>query len=352
MSYLVIIGDGLERKPVFRPDRSTLFLPRDWFSASSLFRPRRRFAASAGFLHSEGGREPIASTPCGFGMWHLTQFVAHLDNVPPDSTTAANVPRPAATRPARAPELAIAARLDCQVPERGLVDWQIADQTPALAATPALGATPAMGVAGWRALPSSVATMRFIGPVPTMAAGRPAEAFVRGVDLVVEYGENADGDRCELYYRALDASAFSLSTAAGSSRVYGGVELWVSVQTRQLDSRPHVRIVNRFPKGTQVVTVPGWSEPGLRVFRLPGIQVSYIESVYPADVADSAEPGDAAADADQAISFGTNLNVVWMEKGVIRRCRVRGWWVDRDGDLAWAKDLTHAFLEEAPPLTA
>jgi hypothetical protein len=335
-------------------------------------------------------------------MWHLQQFVARLDAVTPSETESALAPTPSPLPPDRAPNPAVMARLDCRSPEAGLGEWQVVRQPPEpfqpepgnegrqpLKTRPpipeALVPEPPMTepLILKQPIPRTVATMRLEGPLPTEAAARPAEAYVRGVDLVVEYGENVDGDRCELYYRALPEPARVVAPIASEDpaepaqsllgRVLGGVELWVSVQTRRLDSRPHVRIGNTFPAETQVLAVPGWLEPGLRVFRLPGIQVSYIESVYPADVADPVDPADegsseilagatpgansanSANPADPAASTltsWTSLNVVWMEKGVIRRCRVRGWWVERDGDLELAAELTRRFLADPPPLTA
>ncbi|MFM7740859.1 MAG: hypothetical protein ACKO9H_15755, partial [Planctomycetota bacterium] len=85
MGYLVIIGDITGWKPFptlytwFGTSVFLLYRLCDRFSASSLFRPRRRFAAPAGFLHSEGGRKTVASTRTAFGMWHLHQSVARLD---------------------------------------------------------------------------------------------------------------------------------------------------------------------------------------------------------------------------------------------------------------------------------
>jgi hypothetical protein len=320
-------------------------------------------------------------------MWYLHQSVALLGAVPPPAIPSSDRLAARASGEAR-----LQARLDCRDPAAGLGEWRIATRAtlaPIDGAAPASANAvlngpfnassnaslngPSSRDADWLTLPPTVSTMRFVGPVPTDADARPVEAYVRGADLVVDYGENADGDRCELYYRALDVPVPSLAGEVREvrerhfDRVYGGIELWVSVQTRKLDSRPRVRVGNRFPAGTQVLRVPDWPDPGLQVFRPPGIQVSYVESVYPSDVADLAAAARVVDDNDNDNSGGnsprgnewvdtvatwTGLNVEWMEKGVIRRCRVRGWWVMRDGDLAAAADLTRAFLADAPPLTA
>jgi hypothetical protein len=306
-------------------------------------------------------------------MWYLHQSVALLGAVPPPAIPSSDLLAARASGESR-----LEARLDCRDPAAGLGEWRIATRATL---APIDGAAPASANASsnasssrdadWLTLPPTVSTMRFVGPVPTDADARPVEAYVRGADLVVDYGENADGDRCELYYRALDVPVPSLAGEVREVRerhfhcVYGGIELWVSVQTRKLDSRPRVRIGNRFPAGTQVLRVPDWPDPGLQVFRPPGIQVSYVESVYPSDVADLAAAARVVDGNDNSggnsprgnewvdtVATWTGLNVEWMEKGVIRRCRVRGWWVMRDGDLAAAADLTRAFLADAPPLTA
>ena len=310
-------------------------------------------------------------------MWYLHQSVALLGAVPPPAIPSSDRLAARASGESR-----LQARLDCRDPAAGLGEWRIATcatLAPINGAVPASANASSNGPlngpssrdADWLTLPPTVSTMRFVGPVPTNADARPAEAYVRGDDLVVDYGENADGDRCELYYRALGLPVSSMAGEVREvrerhfDRVYGGIELWVSVQTRKLDSRPRVRIGNRFPAGTQVLRVPDWPDPGLQVFRPPGIQVSYVECVYPSDVADLAAAARVVDNNDNSggnsprgnewvdtVATWTGLNVEWMEKGVIRRCRVRGWWVMRDGDLAAAADLTRAFLADAPPLTA
>ena len=343
-------------------------------------------------------------------MWHLHQSTAWLDAVSPASSSAQSAPSLPGQHSESSSDSRVHARLDCRDPGQGIIDWQIASSEQRESTANAASGD------RWQVLPSTVSTMRFVGPLPTEVNSRLSEAYVRGVDLVVEYGENADGDRCELYYRALlpptrgappsavrnhrapgDATSSTApelrlrthdsgqhdsqsgsqpggtrdATVAGTiDGVFGGVELWASVQTRRLDSRPQIEVGNRFPAGTEVLAVPNWPYPGLRVFRLPGIQVSYVESVHPADVAIDAANADVGGSAIPSVNakgehaggranelrgtveWWTGLNVVWMEKGVIRRCRVRGWWVARERDLAIAAELTLAFLADAPPLTA
>ncbi len=290
-------------------------------------------------------------------MWHLQQSVARLDAASPASPAAIPAGKLAETRLSTRPEPRLQASLDCRHPELGLTEWRVG-----VSPLPTNLGSPSTGIANGIPLPATVAIMRFLGPMPLEANTRLVEAYVRGADLVVEYGENPDGDRCELYYRALPCRSLDpresrseasdpLTRHGVAGTVYGGVELWVSVQTRTLDSRPRVGVGNLFPAGTQVLTAPDWPERGLRVFRLPGIQLSYVESVYPADVADDASLADTKDNAGLVTTWA-GLNVVWMEKGVIRRCRVRGWWVAREGDLEIAAALTQDFLADAPPLTA
>ncbi|MFM7073508.1 MAG: hypothetical protein ACKO38_17100, partial [Planctomycetota bacterium] len=183
-------------------------------------------------------------------MWHLHQSVARLDAGSPQFH--ASVPSAELAEPRLSTRLEprLQASLDCRHPEWGLTEWRIGGSPP-------LNPARASGDNGLP-LPATVAIKRFLGPMPLAAHTRLVEAYVRGADLVVEYGENPDGDRCELYYRALPCGSLepreSRSEALSqpprhgvAGIVYAGVELWVSVQTRTLDSRPRVGVGNLFP---------------------------------------------------------------------------------------------------------
>ena len=89
----------------------------------------------------------------------------------------------------------------------------------------------------------------------------------------------------------------------------------------------------------------GWGGGGLGVMGLPS-QVSYVEMVHPSDfrtVELTWRDGQAAV--------RTPLFADRLEKGVIRRGRVRGWLVSSPGDLAAAERLFREFAESEPPLT-
>ncbi len=174
-------------------------------------------------------------------------------------------------------------------------------------------------------------------PLATNPATRISESFVRGDDLVVGYQECADQIRCQLNWRAL---------AVRDADVVAGVELLVSIQTQLLDSRPRILVTSSFPPGTTLADPPNPSNPALQVFRLAGIELSYVQAVYPADFAASQFL------PSPMLQYQTALRVERMEKGVIRCCRVRGWWVARSSDLRLANQLAAEFLADPLPLTA
>jgi hypothetical protein len=187
------------------------------------------------------------------------------------------------------------------------------------------------------------------------------DSYVRGRDLVANYAEAARGAvQPHIYFRA------------GNSGDAAGLELIVSMQTSFLDSQPESLVTSElhasevlildsvleqvaqpFDPAVQQATFSGAAGKAayLFLFRLSD-SLSYAEMVHPGDFV-SAQL-DASSTATRP---GTLFKLTWrlfpepLEKGVIRRCRIAGWFLPRDNDQQRSADLFRQFVEEPLPLT-
>ncbi len=92
------------------------------------------------------------------------------------------------------------------------------------------------------------------------------------------------------------------------------------------------------------------SGTGCLLFRMPDLDLSYVEMVHPADfqydeLRRDESGGDVACITHRL--FRTNL-----EKGVILRARVRGIFLKRSADMEIAAQCYAAFAGADPPLAA
>jgi hypothetical protein len=162
--------------------------------------------------------------------------------------------------------------------------------------------------------------------------GDASDAYVRCEDLVVTYRETPERPfSVQVYW----------SSAAGKSGVVI-LDATVSIQTRAWEAYPRVTVASTLT-GAEVVS---YVEDGVSLLRPSGAKWTYAEAALPEDftlvsAADWASAGAAWSFADQ-----------FMERGVIRRRRVRGAFVPRDGDLDAARRLLAALGADQPPLTA
>jgi hypothetical protein len=183
------------------------------------------------------------------------------------------------------------------------------------------------------------------------------DSYIRGGDLVVTCSQSESAAIApQLYYRLHEYWEFGAA----------GIELVVSVQTSLLDSRP-ISTVRSLARDARLFHAPqldaaafrqwtenqwlndGQSPLNLVVLRHEAGGVSYAEMVHPSD-------------------FGSMQLVVWhngqsgaksvlfqkphLEKGVIRRARICGWFLPAENDLAVAVELAKQFIDEPLPLTA
>lgn len=179
---------------------------------------------------------------------------------------------------------------------------------------------------------------------------RIQDCYVRQSDLIVRYAEPVERTiRPEIYWRAIVDSRSSAR----------GIELIVSVQTEEWDCDPAVEIAGEFP-GARLwhLTCDGaWDEvsladagfPGgteLPCFAVWGAMGWYVEMAFPGDFAEI-----------RTTQCGGDVRVQWrlfpqrLEKGVIRRARVRGMFLGAEWEPVQGRQVFDEFLAAPLPLT-
>jgi hypothetical protein len=160
----------------------------------------------------------------------------------------------------------------------------------------------------------------------------PSEAYVRGRDLVVVYRETeARPFSVQVYWSVTDRQAASAYI----------LDATVSIQTRQWEAYPQVSLQS------SIAGAPLDCEgEGLRLLRPAGLPWTYAETAPPEDF--SASGASGSPEGATQWTFGEQF----MERGVIRRLRVRGAIVPRKVDARAAREIRSSFLAEQPPLTA
>ncbi|MCA9264113.1 MAG: hypothetical protein KDA60_09715 [Planctomycetales bacterium] len=195
------------------------------------------------------------------------------------------------------------------------------------------------------------------GPILQMSAVPPTangetilEAYVRGHDVIVTYDQIPPRTaRPQLYYRYVECP----DEAAGC-------EILISVQTSLLASEPTVQATTTWDApeteiliGNADVLTPA-DTAGQRIsastplilFRPPRVDWSYCEMVFPADFI-----GGDVINSEQEWCLKYAFFLQGLEKGVIRRGRVRGLFLPRVGDERLARHQFDAFAQSDLPLT-
>jgi hypothetical protein len=186
------------------------------------------------------------------------------------------------------------------------------------------------------------------------------DSYVRGRDLIAHYGETgAHRFSPDVYWRILNRQD------AGAV----GIELLVSVQTELLDVDASIaigsdiccvaplRLVDigscRFEAAELTVdqAVPDISPAiGLVLYRLPAGAGSYAEMVHPSDLLTAGWLMEQIPTGRSRSSF--RLVHQHLEKGVLRRARVRGVFLPTADDEEAAVQCFRHFAESAVPLSA
>lgn len=183
-----------------------------------------------------------------------------------------------------------------------------------------------------------------------------ADCYVRGRDLVATYVERPDRPlRPQIYWRPVSAEP------NGDQGAPAGLEMIVSLQTNRLDRRPDLSTCTTVDADEALVPADRSlavlvaldtsrlhsPEQGLVLLRLPGKAISYAAMVHPSDFRGGEI--DVLRGKEVRLSFG--LFGEHLEKGVIRRVRLRGLFLPRERDEELALAAFQAFADERLPLT-
>jgi hypothetical protein len=164
----------------------------------------------------------------------------------------------------------------------------------------------------------------------------PGDVYVRGDDLVVAYRETpARPFSVQVYWSAAARPAESAVV----------LDATVSVQTRAWETSPRI-VTSSSLDGADVAAVTST----VMLARPRAVDWSYAEVAPAEDFAPIADVEDGAGNPSAAMRWA--FREQFMERGVIRRLRLRGVLVPRVDDVAAATRLRDALLAEQPPLTA
>jgi hypothetical protein len=180
------------------------------------------------------------------------------------------------------------------------------------------------------------------------------DAYQRGQDLVAVYAQSVERPyRATVYWRALDIA----------QRAAAAVDLIVSIQTELLDASPLLRSRSRVPAdeslgrsrsgdweshalGGAEHQASGAADYRLVVLPLRHVDATYCEMIHPSDWR-----GMELNCNEDAIELGWTLVGHFMEKGVVRRLRVRGVFLHGRPDERLIRELYADFAASPPPLT-
>jgi hypothetical protein len=215
-----------------------------------------------------------------------------------------------------------------------------------------------LAVSKWNELPApGFAVLCSRGPTELARELDVADRYVRGNDFVVNClptGQHRITPH--IYWRA--AFHHELSAAR--------VELVLSAQTELLDSAPAWQI-NSFVREATLLYCGTPNNPAVEdisatvrtfdgttstehlfLFRVPSLGITYAQMVHPSDFA----AANVALDGRQPMILTSTLFPERLEKGVIRRGRICGWFMRAENDLETAVQVAREFVDEPLPLTA
>jgi hypothetical protein len=193
-------------------------------------------------------------------------------------------------------------------------------------------------------------------------ATRHVETYVRGNDLVATYESDGPLGAPQVYWRAHHDEALSAV----------GLQIVVSKHTSLLDSHPGSAIDSSLNgslfhaasldpsaftsiESSELIRIgASRSDTHLFVVRNPHEPCAFAQLLHPSDF-ESIELRDQLHDVkDGAINAWHIKSLIFperLEKGVIRRARICGWFMPAENDLETAVELAKRFVAEPPPLT-
>lgn len=189
-----------------------------------------------------------------------------------------------------------------------------------------------------------------------------AECYTRAQDLIATYQQTNDRTvRPQLYWRFV--------TVGLHDQVASGIELVAAMQTSLMDSDPGLhttslvpaveawrladdsegRYEQVWPTADGACFIQREDGPGLVLFRIPHGEFSYVEMVHPADFVS----GRLLATGQNDVQTELSLYALdeRLEKGVIRKGRIRSMFVPRDQDQELATHCYQDLKSAVPPLT-
>ncbi len=192
------------------------------------------------------------------------------------------------------------------------------------------------------------------------------DTYVRGADWVISFRESGRFRVApEVYWRAEHLEEFNAVK----------LELITSVKTDLLDSQPASSVNTALNNATEVLQSPALEVPSFKtiyrgprapnssnaasvfkavesqhrlfVARFPQLDLSYAQLVHPTDF----YAVEAAAEDESRFWLWNLIFAQSLEKGVIRRGRICGWFMPVENDLQTAVELARRFVDEPLPLT-
>jgi len=233
--------------------------------------------------------------------------------------------------------------------------WQFDLSTPKLRTTQLCGSLtlddPATGICQlkWK----NVAVEGSILGISADESGTPREAFTRGTDLVAVYtAAGPPSFNWQVYWRAnqRDSGVVLLDTI-------------LSLQTDLLESFPSVTTRSQLAANEALLVCADGATKELDpplfgtdpiedcdclVLRSTSSDWSYAEMTHPLDQCTL----QLTRSEQGLVSVRRKLGGSFLERGVIRRMRIRGAFLPRESDLERAAELFTELATELPPLTA
>ncbi len=168
-----------------------------------------------------------------------------------------------------------------------------------------------------------------------------SDAYVRGSDLVVTYAETKERPfSLQVYWRATSPTDDVIV-----------LDTILSLQTDLLESFPGVAVETHFPEGKYAEITMDVAQAQRAVvgtlFRATDVRWSYAEMTHPED---SGESEITHGENDQ-LHLRRQLGGHFLEKGVIRRLRVRGVFLPQEQDQEVAAKQLAGLITAEPPLT-
>lgn len=159
------------------------------------------------------------------------------------------------------------------------------------------------------------------------------DVYIRGDDLVARFHQvGEDSCRYEFYWRVL-------LPAASLPSVRVTIELIASVQTNSLDADPQLRMISEVPTGETV-------KNGLFVGGEDEEACAFLQIAHPSNLDQTVIETDGKRARIHHYLFPGRL-----EKGVIRRARIRAIFLSPEATSEIAGRLDEQFNTSLPPLT-